>query len=120
MKRNEALKLIDRLIVVLRPHPALHRIMEIRDQIDMRPMSEILNFVPGKSARERALACKITTSTYYSWMRGESRPLLPQARKLSALTGYSIAEIRGSAASAAALAPPLPLVGQGNGNHLPV
>ena len=119
---DETLKLLDRVISKVRlDDPEIARQIEgIRAKLSIRPMSEILDFVPGKTVAEKARACGVTRQAYYLWLRGK-RPLNAQARRLSALTGYSIAEIRGSTPATTALATlALPLVGQRDGDDLAV
>ena len=123
MNIDDTLKMIDRLIAILRAHrdPTLSRMIEYRDEMSLRPMSEILEAVPGDTVRERARNCGVSTATYYAWLRGKFIPRLEQAKRISSLTGYSIAEIRGSTPAATALAAlATPLVSKGDSNNLTV
>ena len=59
------------------------------------PMSRVLEAVEGDSISDKARRIGVTRQTYYAWLNGEYRPLLPQARKLAELTPYTEYDIAG-------------------------
>jgi transcriptional regulator with XRE-family HTH domain len=80
------------------------RARELRDRLSQRPMSEILNLVPGETVIAKAKICGVSRQTFYTWLNG-SIPHPKQAARLAKVTGVSIAEIRGSTPRAPASAP---------------
>jgi hypothetical protein len=77
--------------------------IKLRDRLVQRPMAEILNAVPGQTIKDKAKRCQVSRQTFYSWERG-AIPNPQQAERLAEVTGYSVAEIRGSSAPS----PPAP------------
>ena len=59
------------------------------------PMAAILDRVPGDTIEARCRAIRVTRTTYYKWLKGQTRPRDRFARAISSLTGISVAEIRG-------------------------
>jgi DNA-binding XRE family transcriptional regulator len=70
---------------------------KLRDRLMQRPMAEILNAVPGQTVTDKAKCCQVSRQTFYSWERG-AIPNPRQAKRLAEVTGYSVAEVRGSSA----------------------
>jgi hypothetical protein len=84
------------------PSPGIkRRAQELRDRLALRPMTEILAAVPGSTITAKARACGVSRPTFYTWMNG-ARPKKAPAARLAKITGFSIAEIRGSSAPPAA------------------
>jgi hypothetical protein len=83
--------------------------IKLRDRLMQRPMAEILNAIPGNNVNDKAKLCQVSRQTFYNWERG-TLPNPEQAERISEITGYSIAEIRGSSAPtpAAPAAPAAP------------
>jgi len=87
------------------PNPGIkRRARELRDKLSVRPMREILARIPDKTVAAKARACGVSRQTFYTWMNG-SRPKKRPAARLAAITGFTIAEIRGSSAPAPPTAP---------------
>jgi acetyl-CoA acetyltransferase len=80
------------------------RAREIRDRLSMKPMTEILAFVPDGTITAKARACGVSRQTFYTWMNG-ARPKKAQAARLAKITGFTIAEIRGFASPAPTSSP---------------
>jgi DNA-binding XRE family transcriptional regulator len=95
-QRERAIKLAERLIALApeTDESVLRRAQQILDRLKT-PMLAVLQKVPGGSVTEKAKKIGITRQAYYCWARGEYRPNLKQSKKLAALTGYSVGEIRG-------------------------
>jgi len=103
--RAAALKHAQRLVDAIHDDEGARLIAKyVADRLS-RPMSTILARVPGKSVIEKARAAGVSRQSFYSWLKGETRPSGAQAQVLAKLTGYSVEEIRGSASTHA---PPLP------------
>jgi hypothetical protein len=71
--------------------------IKLRDRLVRRPIAEILNAIPGQTVKDKAKRCQVSRQTFYSWERGAT-PNPQQAKRLAEVTGYSVAEIRGSSA----------------------
>lgn len=68
---------------------------KVLDRILMRPMTEILDKVPGDTQIAKARTIGVTRETLYGWIKGRCRPYPDQAQTLAKLTGFDAAEIRG-------------------------
>lgn len=90
---------LDQLAVLLSDPSLAQRAQKVRErirgQICMLPMDKILAKVPGDTIAARARACGISRETYYAWEQGRNRPRLRLAKRLAAITGYSLTQIRG-------------------------
>lgn len=95
-QRERALKLAEKLIAITPEADAgmLRRAMQIRDRLKT-PMSDVLAKVPGESITEKCKRIGITRQAFYSWLRGEYRPSIKQAKRLAQLTGIDVEDIRG-------------------------
>ena len=90
-----ALPLVERLMKAVEYDPdLLARVRQIRDRLKL-PMEIVLQRVPGKSVYEKCANIGCARQTYYSWLYGQARPAAPIAKRLSELTGFSAAAIRG-------------------------
>jgi hypothetical protein len=83
--------------------------IKLRDRLVKKPMAEILNAIPGNAVKDKAKLCHVSRQTFYSWERG-AIPNPQQAKRLAEVTGYSVAEIRGSSTPSPP-APAAPRVG---------
>ena len=68
-------------------------VKELR-QMSLVPMTYIMSRVPGETMVEKVENVGVSRQTYYYLVQGRSRPSLPQAERLSELTGIPLADIR--------------------------
>jgi hypothetical protein len=88
------LELLENVIKRTRDPVTKRRASILRDTLSQRPMAEIINAVPGSTITAQAALCKVSRQTFYNWMNG-AVPNTRQAQRLTKITGYTIAEIRG-------------------------
>jgi transcriptional regulator with XRE-family HTH domain len=61
--------------------------------LELIPMTEVLEKVPGKTVAQKADSCGVTRQTYYNWLRNEFRPSLSQAQVIAKITGIALDRI---------------------------
>ena len=94
-RQKEALKLVERLIVLSPDVGTLQYARKMREKLKL-PMSVVLeNLYPEMSVIEKAEKLGVTRQAYYGWLNGLSRPNAKLSKKMAALTGYDAADIRG-------------------------
>jgi transcriptional regulator with XRE-family HTH domain len=64
------------------------------DRNERPKLTYVLSKVPGNPITEKAETIGVSRQTYYYWTQGQSRPSLPQAERLAALTGIPVGDIR--------------------------
>ena len=94
-RKEPLLTLVDR-VVHASPNIDVQR-LALAIHLRLRfPMPEILEKIPGKDITAKADAVGASRMSYYSWMKGETRPRLQQAIKIAEVTGYKVHEIAGT------------------------
>jgi len=93
-KAEEAQELLDRLVDLDLESGVKLRAMQLIDRLKL-PMATVLAKVPGDSVVEKARILRISRQTYYSWLRGASRPNERQARIISDWTDIPWEDIQG-------------------------
>lgn len=79
---------------------ALIAALKRRDQLQL-PMAYILEYIPGENVTQKCELLNISRQTWYSWLRGATRPTEAQAKRLEEITGFHISQIRCSATAQA-------------------
>lgn len=79
---------------------ALIAALRLRDQLQL-PMVYILQHIPGENVTQQCKFLNISRQTWYSWLRGATRPTEAQAKRLAAITGFHVSQIRCSATAQA-------------------
>jgi hypothetical protein len=69
---------------------------KLLDRIQMLPMHDVLDKVPGDTWVAKAAAIGVTRVTLHGWLTGRCRPYPQQARRLAEITGLDAAVIRGT------------------------
>ena len=97
-RQKKALKLVENLVEIAPDQGTLSYALKMRERLKL-PMSVVLDkldeIYPGSSITWRSERLGITRQTYYGWASGIFRPDAKQAKKLAAITGYDVNEIRG-------------------------
>lgn len=96
--RATALNVLESLARLNGDSGDLWHIRKMRESGERRTaalMSEILDKLPVKSVSARARLLGVARPSYYSWLRGTTRPSLEMARKISKLTKVDVDVIRG-------------------------
>jgi hypothetical protein len=75
------------------------RLAQLNDKLARRPIAEIIAMIPGETDAAKARACGVSRQTFHNWRNG-TIPQKAHAVRLAKVTGFSIAEIRGSSAPA--------------------
>ena len=95
-RTDEARKLIERLVKISPDKGMAERAQRLLNQVKL-PMSVVLDKVPGDTTIQKAANLKVTRQTIYYWLYGVTRPKEKHARRLAAITGFDVNEIRGRA-----------------------
>lgn len=94
-RQKEALKLIERVIVLDPDVGTTQYALKMRERLKL-PMSVVLaKFYPDLSVMEKVEKLGVTRQAYYGWLNGVSRPNAKISKKLAAVTGFDAAAIRG-------------------------
>lgn len=70
------------------------RVKKISDRMKL-PMQVVIDRVAGDSIAVKARALRVSRQTVYCWLNGVMRPNESQAKRLAAITGFTVEEIRG-------------------------
>jgi transcriptional regulator with XRE-family HTH domain len=97
MKREDPLKLVERLIELVPDDEDLAKRARHLGALIRWPMRSVLDKVPGSTVKERAGKLGISRQAYYGWINGTYRPNAKQAKRLEQLTGIAASDIRGVA-----------------------
>ena len=94
-RQKEALKLIERVIELEPDLGTMQYALKMRERLKL-PMSVVLaKLYPELTVNEKAEKLGVTRQAYYGWINGISRPNLKAAKKIAAMTGFDLADIRG-------------------------
>jgi hypothetical protein len=69
---------------------------KLLDRIQMLPMTEVIDKVPGETWVAKAATIGVTRVTLHGWLTGRCRPYPQQAQRLAEITGFPADEIRGT------------------------
>lgn len=78
--------------------------IDLRDRLKTS-MVDVLDRIPGSTVAERCRNIGISRQTYYAWLRGDLRPSVAQAKRLSKKTGIPAEKIRSERSAAPAASP---------------
>ena len=90
----EALKLVDRLLKMKPSRGLALHASRMRQRLNAVPMRKVIAKMEGGSVSAKARTLGVTRQTIYYWLNEVTRPNEEQAKKISKLTGFSVAEIR--------------------------
>ena len=93
-RTDEARRLIERLVQISPDKGIADRAQKLLHHVKL-PMSVVLDKVPGDTIIQKAAALKVTRQTIYYWLYGVTRPKERHAKRLAAITGFDVNEIRG-------------------------
>lgn len=63
--------------------------------IRLRPMKDVLPFVPGENVKLKARQIGVSRNTWYAWWSGRVRPNKKQAQRLQKLTSIPANQFQG-------------------------
>jgi len=97
-RQAKALKLIEQIVDLEPDQGTLAYALKMRERLKL-PMSIVLDKLwPDMNVTDKVDKLGVTRQTYYGWTNGLFRPDAKMAKKLAALTGFDVDEIRGQRA----------------------